>query len=347
MIQNLLSIPFTDLSIIIILAALLFLFVYLYSIWKKKLSQKHQTIKKFTIKYFLRIFGFTILSILFIGGGMMLSNAYRTVIRTTAPAPFIVTVPDNLGFQVEEVTFLTHDGFTISGWFVPPENGATVLLLHGYGGTRKHMIFHAKALVEGGFGILMYDERASGQSEGDYRSYGWMDPPDVDSALNYLNSRSEVDPKNIGIGGCSIGGQISLQAASRNSQIQAVWADGPSGIVASDYGPPTNWATAISWLSNRLLDHMLLQFLDIEKPEPMTTIIASIGPRPIMLVAGGKERSYFGAESHHVTRFYHAAGENTQLWVIPEATHCDGPRQRPEEYKQRLIGFFTKWLKPY
>lgn len=344
MIIDLLSHPLADEIIIIILAAILFLCVYLILSWSNKRSSRILSRRIFTTGYFLRLAGFAILSLLVIGGGLMISHAYRSLLKDTAPAPSIVKVTDDLGFEVEEITFTTHDDFVISGWFIPPQNGATIILLHGYSGDRTHMIFHARALIEEGFGILMYDERASGESEGEYRSYGWMDPPDVGSALDYLTARPEVDPQKIGIAGCSIGGQISLQSAARYPQIKAIWADGPSGTVTADYGPASNWVTAIILLSNRLMDFLFTIYLDIDKPQPMTTIIGTIDPRPIMLIAGGKERPYTGAEAKYVASFFDAAGNNAQLWIIPEATHCDGPLQRPEEYRQRLVDFFTATL---
>ena len=62
----------------------------------------------------------------------------------TAPAPSQVEIPADLPFDVEEVTFLSEDGLRIAGWYVPPENGALVILLHGYGGNRTAMIWHAE-----------------------------------------------------------------------------------------------------------------------------------------------------------------------------------------------------------
>ena len=61
----------------------------------------------------------------------------------TAPAPSRVTIPADLPFEVEEVTFLSEDGLRIAGWYVPPENGALVILLHSYSGNCTAMIWHA------------------------------------------------------------------------------------------------------------------------------------------------------------------------------------------------------------
>jgi pimeloyl-ACP methyl ester carboxylesterase len=292
--------------------------------------------------YVLRLVGFAVLAFVIIGGSVLLCEDYRATVEYLAPAPSQVEIPGDLPFEVQEVTFTGGDGLTMAGWFVPPQNGATIILLHGYGGNRAAMIWHAQVLVKAGYGVLMYDERASGESEGTRRSYGWQDPADVGGALAYLKRRLGAGPNRIGIAGCSIGGQIALQGAAYYPEIGAVWADGPATVRAADGPPPGNWATGIYFISGYIIDWMSEQQLGVKAPPPMIEIIGKIAPRPIMLVGGGTPLSYVGSEAPHVQRFAAYAGENAAVWIIPEAHHCDGPIQRPEEYSTRMVGFFDK-----
>jgi len=199
-------------------------------------------------------------------------------------------------------------------------------------------------LVEAGYGILAYDERGSGESGGSFRAHGWIDTPDVGGAVAYLKSRPEIDSQRLGIAGCSIGGQIALQGAAAYPELNAVWADGSSTIVASDNAPPDNWANALLYLSNTIIDWMYTWRLDMQPPPGMLQIIGSIAPRPIMLVGGGNPIGYYGSEARRMKHYAAYAGPNAQVWIIPEATHCDGPLQRPEEYEQRLVEFFDQAL---
>jgi pimeloyl-ACP methyl ester carboxylesterase len=288
----------------------------------------------------LKLTAFGIFSLLLISAVLMLVLNYQATIDEIAPAPSRVEIPADLPFSVEEVTFESTDGLRIAGWFVPPENGVTVILLHGYGGNRLGMRWHAEKLVEAGYGVLMYDERASGESEGEYRCYGWEDARDVGGALVFLNSRPEVAPAKIGIGGCSIGGQIALQGAAYQPEIGAVWADGSATIRASDNVPPENLIMWIVDISNHLFEWNYQRLLDVEAPAAMSEIINDIAPRPIMLVAGGVERPFLGSEASSAYHFAQLAGDNAEVWVIDEAYHCDGPRRRPDEYSERMIGFF-------
>jgi hypothetical protein len=43
---------------------------------------------------------------------------------------------------------------------------------------------------------------------------------------------------------------------------------------------------------------------------------------------------------HHLD----AAHEPKELWIIPEAGHIGGLSARPQEYEERVVGFFDQWL---
>ncbi len=41
--------------------------------------------------------------------------------------------------KYEDVALTTSDGLRLSGWYIPSQNGAAVILLHGYGTNRIQM----------------------------------------------------------------------------------------------------------------------------------------------------------------------------------------------------------------
>ncbi|HET9910834.1 MAG TPA: alpha/beta fold hydrolase [Anaerolineales bacterium] len=295
----------------------------------------------FYFLYLLRIVGIGLGTFLAIAFFVMVERNIYSVITETMRAPSEVNIPPDLPFEVEEVTFEGGDDLMMSGWKVPSQNGATVILLHGYGGNRTMMLWHAKQFADAGYGVLMYDERASGESEGTRRSYGWEDPPDVLGAVRYIEMGSGHDGEHIGIVGCSIGAQIALQSAAYYTELDAVWADGASSVRARDLPPPGNPIMALLVLGNYSLDWAYELKLGIDAPPPMIEIIGDITPRPIMLVGGGQPHPLVGSEGDFmIPRYAHYAGPNAQVWVIPEATHCDGPARRPDEYAERMIEFF-------
>jgi len=70
-----------------------------------------------------------------------------------------------------EASFEASDGVKLSGWYRPTQNGATILVVHGGGGDRTGALAHAKLLVRHGYGVLVYDARGRGKSEGVQNSW--------------------------------------------------------------------------------------------------------------------------------------------------------------------------------
>src|SRR4051812_6684327 len=86
------------------------------------------------------------------------------------------------GPAYRDVAFRAADGLRIAGWYRPSRNGAAVLLVHGGGGDREGVVRHARMLARHGYGVLLYDARGRGESEGAPNGYGWGWAKDVAGA---------------------------------------------------------------------------------------------------------------------------------------------------------------------
>ena len=134
--------------------------------------------------------------------------------------------PNDFGAEYESVRIMTTDGIGLSGWYIPSQNSAVVVLLHAYGGDRVSTLMHAEMLYSNGYGVLMYDQRASGESEGEMLTWGWRDVADVKAVVDFLHNRSDVEVGSIGVWGGSTGAEIAIGAGAQFEDIQAVIADG-------------------------------------------------------------------------------------------------------------------------
>jgi X-Pro dipeptidyl-peptidase (S15 family) len=63
-------------------------------------------------------------------------------------------------------------------------------------------------LVRHGYGVLLFDRRGEGESEGDWNVFGWQGERDLYAAAGFLRSRDDVDPERIGGIGRSVGGEM-------------------------------------------------------------------------------------------------------------------------------------------
>ncbi|HML23765.1 MAG TPA: CocE/NonD family hydrolase [Aggregatilinea sp.] len=247
-----------------------------------------------------------------------------------------------LGDAVEAVRIPVANGETLAGWYAPPVDGsgAVVMVLHGNGGDRTGSLAHARVLHEEGFGVLVYDQRASGESTGHQRSIGLYDQRDITPIIDWLAARPEVDEQRIGGVGLSLGAHILLGAAPDELRLKALWADG-LGVNNGDDLPPSDSPSDVLinfisrqayWMAEAYLDEQLI---------PCKQLIPQVAPRPLMLVAGGQDP--FEGEFNRAYEPY--LGEHGELWIIDNAGHTAGLRTEPELYPARMIDFFDKALR--
>ena len=118
---------------------------------------------------------------------------------------------------VEDVELHTSDGLTLEGSYVPSRNGAAVIVAFGRKGTQPH----ARYLARHGYGVLIFDRRGEGESDGDPNPYAWNEGErDLDAAIEFLKGRPDVESGRIGGLGLSVGGETFLQAAAHNEDLR-------------------------------------------------------------------------------------------------------------------------------
>ena len=87
-----------------------------------------------------------------------------------------------------------------------------MIVAPGRTGTQRH----ARMLVRHGYGVLVFDRRGEGASDGDPNAFGWAASRDLAAAQAFLAARPDVDPERIGGLGLSVGGETLLQAAAED-----------------------------------------------------------------------------------------------------------------------------------
>ena len=108
------------------------------------------------------------------------------------------------------------------------ENPPVAILITGSGAqnrneelaTHKPFLVLADYLTTKGIAVLRYDDRGVADSEGDFMTATSLDfATDVEAALNYLKTRSDINKKEIGLIGHSEGGLIAPIVASNNPDV--------------------------------------------------------------------------------------------------------------------------------
>lgn len=126
------------------------------------------------------------------------------------------------------MTFLSH-GVKCKGWLYWPEGDGEVrpaiVLSHGLSGT--HCIHYwrvAETLAQAGYGVLDFDPRCVGGSDGEPRQR-WSPAglrEDLQAAVDHLRTLPGVDKSRIGIYGSSTGGGAAIEVAAQDGGIAAL-----------------------------------------------------------------------------------------------------------------------------
>lgn len=132
----------------------------------------------------------------------------------------------------EEVSFKnTKDKIDLAGTLTLPKGQGrfpAVILISGSGPQdrdetvfgHKPFLIIADYLTRQGIAVLRYDDRGVGSSTGDFSSATTQDfVEDALAAIGYLKTRSEIDPKRIGLIGHSEGGLVAPLAAIRSDNV--------------------------------------------------------------------------------------------------------------------------------
>jgi pimeloyl-ACP methyl ester carboxylesterase len=256
----------------------------------------------------------------------------------TVHAPRLPISDAKLGIAHENVRVPMADGRKLSAWYVPSRNGAAVVVIHGSSGNRGRTVEHARMLARHGYGVLALDLPGNGQSDGRSNGLGSGAQPAVTAAVRYLARRPDVHDGRIGGLGLSLGAELLLDDAARDSQLRAVVADGaerdsddsrlghiPGGIPQVQHWLTLQAARAVS---------------GARAPQPLVDSVARIAPRPVLLIATSTRNEI---DVNHVYR--DRIGTSASLWTLPHTTHTQGLSAYPRAYEKRVADFLDDALR--
>ena len=166
----------------------------------------------------------------------------------------ILHTPAEHGLGYENVTFPSHDGVPLEGWYIPaPESDKLIIANHPMGFNRAGLPAHLepwrsewaasgnafevdfvpdyRILHEAGYHVLAYDLRNhghSGAANGGINSSGSYEARDVVGALTYAGSRPETRALTVGLFSRCMGASSTFAAMT-----QFPWAfEGVRALVA-------------------------------------------------------------------------------------------------------------------
>jgi esterase/lipase len=256
----------------------------------------------------------------------------------------LTQTPADFGMPYEEVTTTTEDGLTLAGWYIPSENNAAILAMHGYKNDREDPLREAMILHRHGYGVLIGSLRTHDVNPGKLITFGLQEMRDFEAWYQFLLAREDVDPQKIGIYGKSMGGALSIKYATQNRKIKAVIAD---SAFARMHNTVEKAIVSLLGEKFRLMTPFIVFWAERIAGIRATEInamewISRLCGRPVMLFQGGEDELI---PVNSGRRLYDAACEPKTLWYVPQASHtiCD-QMELEKDCEMRIVSFFDEYV---
>ncbi len=136
---------------------------------------------------------------------------------TFKPDRTIHATPLDWGLDFIGVDIAASDGTQLYGWYLPQEGAETVVLFcHGNAGniSSYHMKETAQTYARLGVGLLLFDYRGYGRSEGTPSEFGTYH--DAEGAWKFLTGRQGIPANRIAVHGRSLGGAVAAYLAEQH-----------------------------------------------------------------------------------------------------------------------------------
>ena len=287
---------------------------------------------------FSLFFGIAALLLVAVGIGELLSGAVPTAVDSLSAAV-------STDFPVEPVqipvnTASADTGPRVHGWLARGARGAgVVLLVHSLRSNRIEMLSRAKFLNEQGYGVLLIDLRAHGETPGDRITFGFGEADDVEASAAWL--RNTFPGERVGTIGVSLGA-AAIVLAKQPLRFDAV-------VLESLH------STITEAVENRLRLHLgesgtifaplLLWQLSFRfgiSPDELNPI-SRIGDlnAPLLLISGTDDQHTKVAETE---RLLDAARTPKEIWIVPGGGHFNMHAYAGKEYENRISGFLERYL---
>jgi len=291
-------------------------------------------------------------------------SIYSSLEITKIPFLAVPYTPEDFGLAYEDVSFPSHDGLKLNGWFLPAtrpvplmtddsshelssvingtSSSVTLLILHGLGSNAGDMMMNTLCLARQGRWNLFYlNFRGHGGSEGRLTSLGPLELRDLECAMAHLKQTKPDETRRLGIYGHSLGAAVAIVGAARHSDLEAVIAESPFSRVSFTverfarifYGIPAfPFMTLALFLAGLRAGVSIRSFAPAEE-------IGKIAPRPLLLIHAQRDlRMPLG----EIRALLAAAGEPKELWIVPGSDHGEPWMVAKAEFERRLVGFFQK-----
>ena len=236
---------------------------------------------------------------------------------------------------------VSHDGLTLHAKYKENKSHNWVIVIHGYKSNNTNMMSYGMRYAEKGYHVLLPNNRAHGDSEGEYIGMGWLDKGDIEQWIQWIVDKDSE--AQIILHGVSMGGATTMMVSGDN-------VDHVIGYI-EDCGYTSVWDIFQSELSKRF---SLPSFPVLD----MANIVADIKAgydfkeasslnqvkkcqKPMLFIHGGKDDF---VPTKMVYELYQNANCEKELYIVDEAGHAESKDYNPDAYWEKVFSFLSSKL---
>lgn len=254
--------------------------------------------------------------------------------------------PTDFGLAYLDVSFDAKDGTPLQGWLIFPAqaNGkpkSLIIISHGLGGSRTHMLGYAAIAAQAGHPSLLFDFRGHGHSGNDHTTIGFEEQQDMRAAINFATKKRGF--KKVILWGLSMGAATSAMVGADHPAVQAL-------ILESSYtslGDTINAHVELHFFLPRIPFGYLGGFwfgvlggFDVDSLSPMDALKSMQQPKPVYVIGSKEDRRM---PPPVTTMLFEAVNTpHKWLWLSETGVHANIILRNQPEYASRIMGFLSR-----
>lgn len=230
--------------------------------------------------------------------------------------------PASSGLEYRDLSITARDGTSIHAWFVPAQGRSVVapigavLMCHGNAGNIESRLVATKFFARAGFGVLLFDYRGYGKSEGRPTEEGTY--LDAEAAHKHLIDVEGFSHERILVHGESLGGAVAIELARRRPIAGLVLENTFTSL--PDIGAKLYPWVPVRWLARLQFDSAAkIGFLE----------------RPVLVVHTRQDEV---VPFEHGRALYEAA-RGPKSFLATDGPHNGGGFLRRKEWRDEVVGF--------
>lgn len=245
--------------------------------------------------------------------------------------------------EYEEIKLVSKDSISLQGYYVKSNLDtayASIILIHGIGGCKEHFSKLAIDLANQGYDSWLFDNRAHGESGGEYTTYGFFEKQDVSTIIDTIEK--ENPESKIGIWGNSLGGAIAIQTIENDKRvdfgiIESTFTD--LNQIVQDYQRRYAFGFGFQWICDLTLEKAgAIAGFNPKLVKPIESVKNIHCP---ILIAHGNEDENIKYE-YGRQLFNSLKAEDKVFVTVDKADHYNMFSVGGEKYKYKLFTFLKR-----